>query len=164
MKKRVTILDNGVSRDFGIKKFTVREYLYFVDDIVTILCRAQVDGVSNEDTKGLVHGLFQTGEDVNINIGDADILQTIVKLLTASYATADQITKFRIMNTLLMHADYYFTYAGSPVVEKQMSIDATHDITNFTTIYKICWEVAKYNFPFLAKVGKQQGLDTSPTV
>ncbi len=148
------IKDDGVDKIFVAKKFNVIEYLDLIDTLLEIFCTASIDGIDSDIIKGLIGNITQNGKGIdNIKnvINDNNVLEIIVKILVQGFARSGKKVRFDIIGNLISQCKYI----GISFAPADVSLNLTNInniLTNYTSIYKICFEVLKLNFPKLGEL------------
>ena len=151
---KIILKDGSNDKNFIIKKMTAMQSFFFINKILAIISNAKID-LGNEYKEKCIQiienmtKIYKT-EDVdkkNYKINESEILPIFFSVIKSALAETTEDKLNEVHNILLKQC---FFVNGISV--KNINIyNADEFIEDFSTIYKLIIESAKFNFGFFLK-------------
>jgi hypothetical protein len=152
--KEIKLTDGGAEKIFVINRFKATRSVYFVNKALGLILKGnpQVSGEEGNSLKQQINTLMQTGinvEGANQELPNGNILSMLFGLLKSALSNLSDAGQEWLLTELLSCVVF-----RNGVLTNQLTPESADDyISEFTNLYKLCWEVLKHNYGFLLPAG-----------
>ena len=156
--KMIKLMDNGIEKTFELHKFKALEHVKFNHKFLSALDGLDfLDVVTIANAKQLVANVMVTGEKIegsNMSKLDGSLLHMLFNIVKHVLAGATDKKQDEIYEAIFSK----IVFVNGGVIKNNMSIfsndpnsDVNNIISDFTNVYKLCWEFIKYNYEDIFK-------------
>lgn len=159
----IVIKDDGLDKQFTIKKFKPMGFLLFTNLALGLLSKSDND----LQIKQLVNQLLQTGQGVRANDGQMvedissikndDLVSLIFNALKSAIASLDEAKSTALVDKLLACVTYH-----NGAFPEQLSVSNIDTyLADGANLYKLIWKVVVLNYSFLLGAKAQNSVKSS---
>jgi len=151
-EEMITINDSGIEKTFHINKMKATACESFAALAIRSLIKDEIkypDSMLGGDIRQTIQNAIQNGRKEEGSSNDPEVaaqaLRNIIGIARSAFANLSDFDRVTLLDKLLSTVIYVNGQLQFP-----LSYEACDShITDFTTIYKLAWEVLKVNFPVL---------------